>query len=196
MLTGDDDFEVRPGRSRDAGKGSARKVQSLAAQVRRAAAKAGYSRRGPSRGKGTGRHGRGRIARLRARAPANGRRVVIKARVVRHKGTKFRSAPLARHIAYLKRDGVTRDGCDASLFDARSDQADGDAFAERCEDDRHHFRFIVSPEDAGRMTDLRAFTRELMEDMARDLGTRLDWVAVDHWNTDNPHYPCPRARRR
>ena len=21
----------------------------------------------------------------------------------------------------------------------------------------------------------------------RDLGTKLDWVAVDHWNTDNPH---------
>jgi type IV secretory pathway VirD2 relaxase len=187
MATGDDDFELRPGRSRDAGKGSGRKAQSLAAQVRRAAAKAGYSRRGPSRGKGTGRHGRGRVARLRARAPANARRVVIKARVVRHKGSKFRSAPLGRHIAYLKRDGVTRDGRDASLFDARSDQADGDAFAERCEDDRHHFRFIVSPEDAGRMTDLRAFTRELMDDMARDLGTRLDWVAVDHWNTDNPH---------
>jgi type IV secretory pathway VirD2 relaxase len=26
-----------------------------------------------------------------------------------------------------------------------------------------------------------------MADMERDLGTRLDWVAVDHWNTDNPH---------
>ncbi|HKX77547.1 MAG TPA: DUF3363 domain-containing protein [Novosphingobium sp.] len=187
MAIGDDDFRVRPGRSRDAGKGSGRKIQSLAAQVRRAAAKAGYSRRGPSRGRSTGRHGRGRIARLRARAPANARRVVIKARVVRHKGSRFRAAPLARHIAYLKRDGVTHDGRDASLFDARSDQADGDAFAERCEDDRHHFRFIVSPEDAGRMTDLRAFTRELMDDMARDLGTPLDWVAVDHWNTDNPH---------
>src|SRR3546814_18696582 len=23
--------------------------------------------------------------------------------------------------------------------------------------------------------------------MERDLGTRLEWVAVDHWNTDNPH---------
>src|SRR3546814_6349214 len=23
--------------------------------------------------------------------------------------------------------------------------------------------------------------------MEADLGTRLDWVAVDHWNTDNPH---------
>ena len=37
------------------------------------------------------------------------------------------------------------------------------------------------------MTDLRAFARELMADAERDLGTRLDWVAVDHWNTDNPH---------
>ena len=37
------------------------------------------------------------------------------------------------------------------------------------------------------MADLRAFTRELMADAERDLGTRLDWVAVDHWNTDNPH---------
>ena len=187
MTVDDNDFHVRPGRNRDAGRGSGRKVQSLAVQVRRAAAKAGYVRKGPSRGKGTGRHGRGRIARLSARTPANARRVVIKARVVRHKGTKFRAAPLARHLAYLKRDGVTRDGRDASMFDARSDQADSDAFAERCEDDRHHFRFIVSPEDAAQMTDLRAFTRELMDDMARDLGTRLDWVAVDHWNTDNPH---------
>ena len=37
------------------------------------------------------------------------------------------------------------------------------------------------------MADLRAFTRELMADAERDLGARLDWVAVDHWNTDNPH---------
>jgi type IV secretory pathway VirD2 relaxase len=26
-----------------------------------------------------------------------------------------------------------------------------------------------------------------MQRMEADLGTRLDWVAVDHWNTDNPH---------
>jgi len=37
------------------------------------------------------------------------------------------------------------------------------------------------------MTDLRAFTRDLAKQMETDLGTRLDWVAVDHWNTDNPH---------
>jgi type IV secretory pathway VirD2 relaxase len=111
----------------------------------------------------------------------------VVARVVRHKGARFRAAPLGRHLDYLRRDGVTRDGRDATLFDARSDQADGDAFAGRCAEDRHHFRFIVSPEDAGDMADLRAFTRELMGDVARDLGTELDWAAVDHWNTDNPH---------
>lgn len=115
------------------------------------------------------------------------RRVVIKARVVRHRGAAFRSAPLARHVAYLEREGVTRDGSDGQMFDAHSDEADGRAFAARCEGDRHHFRFIVSPEDAGQMVDLRTFTRELMQDMVRDLETKLDWVAVDHWNTGNPH---------
>jgi type IV secretory pathway VirD2 relaxase len=108
-------------------------------------------------------------------------------RVVRHRGKQFRSAPLAKHVAYLKRDGVTRDGADARMFDARSDDADSRAFAERCEEDRHHFRFTISPEDAARMSDLRAFTRELMAEAEGDLGTKLDWIAVDHWNTDNPH---------
>ena len=109
------------------------------------------------------------------------------ARIVRHRGGRFRSAPLSKHLAYLKRDGVTRDGADARMFDAASDDADTKAFAERCEEDRHHFRFTVSPEDADQLADLRAFTRELMGDAERDLGTGLDWVAVDHWNTDNPH---------
>lgn len=120
------------------------------------------------------------------RGPAQ-RRVTVMARIVRHKGVQFRSAPLGRHIAYLERDGVTRDGRDASMFDAGSDAADRTAFAARCEDDRHHFRLIVSPEDAAELEDLRRFTRELMKQMERDLGTSLDWVAVDHWNTDNPH---------
>jgi type IV secretory pathway VirD2 relaxase len=92
-----------------------------------------------------------------------------------------------KHLAFLKRDGVTRDGADARMFDAASDDADTKAFAARCEEDRHHFRFTVSPEDAGQMADFRAFTRELMKDARHDLATGLDWIAVDHWNTDNPH---------
>jgi type IV secretory pathway VirD2 relaxase len=108
-------------------------------------------------------------------------------RIVRHKGKGFRSATMSQHLTYLKREGVTRDGASARMFDAASDDADARAFAERCEDDRHHFRFIVSPEDASELENVHAFTRELIADAERDLGTKLDWVAVDHWNTDNPH---------
>jgi type IV secretory pathway VirD2 relaxase len=186
MMSGEDDFRVRTGKGRSRGAGSVR-PQSLAAQVKRAAARAGFARRSPRGGGGTGRLGRGRSAALAGRRSAASRRVIIKARIVRHAGARFRAAPLARHIAYLERDGVTRDGRNAGMFDARSDRASGEEFAGRCADDRHHFRFIVSPEDAGELADLRTFTRELMADAARDLGTPLDWVAVDHWNTDNPH---------
>ncbi|MEM9369524.1 MAG: DUF3363 domain-containing protein [Pseudomonadota bacterium] len=153
-------------------------------QAAREAGHTGYRFNGP---KGGSRFGRGKFVRT-ARGLSNARRrVVIKARVVRHRGQKFRSAPLFKHLDYLKREGVTKDGRDAAMFDKEHDRADDRAFAASTEDNRHHFRFIVSPEDAGQMEDLRAFTRDLMAQAERDLGTELDWVAVDHWNTDNPH---------
>jgi type IV secretory pathway VirD2 relaxase len=181
MTRRDDNLRIRPGRIRD---------KSFVGQVMRAAKKAGHvgKRFGDSKtGTTRSQFGRGRRAALSLSLRSPARRVVVKARVVRHHGTRFRSAPLSRHLTYLKREGVTRDGEDARMFDAKSDGVDEREFAERCQDDRHHFRFIISPEDAAKMDDLRAFTRELMADAERDLGTRLDWVAVDHWNTDNPH---------
>ncbi|MGH6821888.1 MAG: relaxase/mobilization nuclease domain-containing protein [Methylocella sp.] len=188
MTTRDDDLRVRPGRIQHGNRGGKR-PQTFAGEVMRAAKKAGHvgdSFRS-SQGRSRSRFGRGRRAAVSIRLRSNARRVVMKARVVRHQGTRFRSAPLPKHIAYLKREGVTRDGENARMFDAASDTADERAFAERCEDDRHHFRFIISPEDAAEIGDLKGFTRELMADVEKDLGTKLDWVAVDHWNTDNPH---------
>lgn len=73
------------------------------------------------------------------------------------------------------------------MFGAASDDVDHGTFAGRCEEDRHHFRFIVSPQDAAELSEIKAFTRDLMANAQRDLGTRLDWVAVDHWNTEHPH---------
>ncbi len=187
MRVRDDDLQVRPGKIRHSG---ASHAKSFAGEVMQAARKAGHTGRsfgGRQHASGASRFGRGRTASVMRSLRSPARRVVIKARIVRHAGTKFRSAPLARHISYLEREGVTQDGAKARMFDAGSETADAKAFADRCEDDRHHFRFIVSPEDAGDMQDLRAYTRELMADADRDLGTSLDWVAVDHWNTDNPH---------
>jgi hypothetical protein len=189
MTTRDDDFNPRPGRIRH-GNQAARRPKSFAGEVMRAAKKAGHRGRtfGPNSGTaGRSTFGRSRRAALSLSSRSSSRRVVIMARIVRYQGKRFRSAPLAKHVAYLKREDVTRDGVDARMFDAGRDGADPKAFAERCEEDRYHFRFMVSPEDADQMTDIRAFTRELMKDAERDLGTRLDWIAIDHWNTDNPH---------
>ena len=189
MTAGDDDIQIRPGRIRHGNRGDKR-PKSFVAEVMRAAKKAGHVGRTfaqGGRGKGRSTFGRGSQAAASLASRSPGRRVTVMARIVRHQGSKFRSASLARHLTYLKREGVTRDGADTRMFDAGSDTADERAFAERCEEDRHHFRFIVSPEDATEMESLRTFTRELMKDVERDLGTRLDWLAVDHWNTDNPH---------
>jgi type IV secretory pathway VirD2 relaxase len=184
----DNDLRIRPGRIRDKGRAAA-KPKTFVGEVMRAAKRAGHAGTGfGQQGRGTGsRFGRGRSAALVLSLRSPSRRVVMKARVVRQFGTRFRSVPLPRHMTYLKRDGVTRDGTEARMFDANSDAADERAFAERCRDDRHHFRFIISPEDAADLESLRMFTRELLGDVERDLGTKLDWVAVDHWNTDNPH---------
>lgn len=183
-----DDLKVRPGRIRQSGPGRAPK--SFVAQVLKATHRAGgvgtRGRLGKMK-RSTFGCGRGRAFAAEHGLFSSARRVVVKARVVRHKGLDFRSAPLATHVVYLRREGVTRDEQKARLFDARSDAADTAAFVDRCKDDRHHFRFIVSPEDATEMEDLRAFTRDLLREAERDLGTKLDWVGVDHWNTDNPH---------
>ncbi|MEP9356175.1 DUF3363 domain-containing protein, partial [Xanthobacter sp. KR7-65] len=130
--------------------------------------------------------GRGRTASIQANRLLTGRSrvVVIKTRVVRHTA---RATPLIAHLSYLRREGATQDGEKARLFGPGAEEEDGRAFAERCADDRHHFRLIVSPEDAADMADLRSFARDLVGQMETDLGTKLDWVGVDHWNTDNPH---------
>jgi type IV secretory pathway VirD2 relaxase len=91
------------------------------------------------------------------------------------------------HLRYLQRDGTTREGERGKLYGPETDAADGREFVERGREDRHQFRFIVAPEDGDRLTDLRGFTRDVMHQLQDDLGTRLDWVAVDHFNTGHPH---------
>ena len=100
----DDDFEIRPGRIRDRSRGQG-KARTLKAQLRALSNRAGHSGRSGGSGsrRGTGRLTRGRIASLRATSRASQRRVIVKARIVRHRGSRFTAAPLAQHLTYLKR---------------------------------------------------------------------------------------------
>jgi type IV secretory pathway VirD2 relaxase len=113
------------------------------------------------------------------------RRVIVRARYSRQVAGDLGAAKA--HLRYIQRDGITRDGGPGQLYDATSDQADGNAFLDRSEHDPHQFRFIVSPEDSSRLQDLKPFVRDLMRQMEQDLDTKLDWVAIDHFNTGHPH---------
>ncbi|MDE1568257.1 relaxase/mobilization nuclease domain-containing protein [Aquabacter sp. P-9] len=179
------EFRVRPGRIRST---RAQQARPFVAQALAAARKAGggVSRSGKIASGNRSRFGSGQVASLQAsrRITPHSRGAVVKARVVRHTA---RAGSLSQHLTYLRREGVTRGGEKARLFGPESESVDVDAFTERCREDRHHFRFIISPDDALEMEDLRAFTRDLTRQMEKDLGTGLDWVAVDHWNTEHPH---------
>lgn len=184
-MSDEHEFRIRPGRIRSTRAQAARPFIAQALAAAKTAGR-GVSRSGRVTPGNRSRFGRGQRASIQANRliTSRTRGAVVKARVVRHSA---RSAPLGTHLDYLRREGVTRDGEKARLFGPGTEDADGRAFAERCGDDRHHFRFIVSPDDAPEMSDLRSFTRDLVGQMEKDLGTRLDWVAVDHWNTAHPH---------
>ncbi|MDZ4189281.1 MAG: relaxase/mobilization nuclease and DUF3363 domain-containing protein [Hydrogenophaga sp.] len=131
--------------------------------------------------------GRGHVAARFAGASLtpNARRVTIKARLVHLAKAGPRST--AAHLRYIEREGVERQGGPGHAYGPTTDTADTAAFEAQGREDRHQFRFIISPEDAEQLDNLRTYTRHLMARMEADLGTRLDCVAVDHWNTDNPH---------
>ena len=181
----DDRFEPKLGRSRAKGKSP----QKFISRVVRAASKAGpISRAGLSIKRGTG-AGRGRgqvVARLVGdRLSATSRRVAVKVRLVNLRRAVKGSA--IAHLKYIERDGVTPDGERGRAYGRDEETIDVGEFEKRGAKDRHQFRFIVSPEDAAEYGDLKSYTRDLMAQMERDLGTRLDWVAVDHWDTEHGH---------
>lgn len=185
MASSDQDrFQVRPKAPR---KASGSKSKSFVSQVLKAVSKSGARASSASGARPASTFGSGRVAAGMAGRGlgANARRVIIKSRfvVLKRAGANAVSA----HLRYIERDGVTRDSEKGQAYGAETDTADLKAFEERGRGDRHQFRFIVSPDDASDLEDLKGFTRQLMQRMQTDLETPLDWVAVDHWNTDNPH---------
>jgi type IV secretory pathway VirD2 relaxase len=127
-----------------------------------------------------------RLAHVR---PAGQQRVIIKLKPVVHAAARGGGGggALMRHALYVERDGAGRDGDPVQVFDRDLDRADGAAFVERCEDDRHHFRVIISPEHGASIDDLKSYTRDLMGRVELDLDTRIDWIAAEHHDTGKPH---------
>ena len=117
--------------------------------------------------------------------PALGRarRVTVKARVV--KNTAYSAKAAALHLAYVERDGVEKDGTKGMLYGSEG-AVDRKAFAEPRAGEKHQFRLIVSPEEAQDL-DLTDYVRRYVARIERDLGRKLEWAAVNHFDTGHPH---------
>ncbi|MGB9456594.1 MAG: DUF3363 domain-containing protein [Bryobacteraceae bacterium] len=93
------------------------------------------------------------------------------------------------HGRYLARESATLENdAKAGGFNRENDGIDIVRQLEgwqRAGDERM-FKLIVSPEFGDRV-ELSRLTRGLIEQMEEDLGTDLEWVAVEHHNTEHPH---------
>ena len=202
MAQDDDRFEIRPGRPRSDG---GRAARGLRAEILPRLARAGGNSRHlrsvlpQPQSPRTGRfNARGRGAKVAASIPRGSgwsfdhgsglrvrpRRVTVKVRIVKAGG---KAGGVQAHLHYLERDGVTRDGEPGRLYSTFADEVNRDAFIDRGLDDRHQFRIILAPEDGAAYDYLKPFTRDVMAKMEADLGTTLDWVAADHFDTGHPH---------
>jgi type IV secretory pathway VirD2 relaxase len=95
---------------------------------------------------------------------------------------KQAEAKARAHSKYLERD------VGSVFYDVASEGIDGGGRAASwARSDRRHFRLILAPENGTKLGDLKNYTREVMRRAEIALGSKLEWVAVDHWDTDNPH---------
>jgi len=186
-MSDDEEFTPKLGKPRATSKGKGRKYLSrVVAGAARIGATTGKrsalfdgSRIGRGASMGRILSGRDRFYGLRSR------RAIAKMSYRKLAGNGLAAARV--HLSYLQRGGVSREGEAGHLYSAGEDAVDGRAFLERSTGDVRQFRFIVSVEDGDQYSDLKPLIRRLMREVEQDLGTKLDWVAVDHHDTGHPH---------
>lgn len=145
----------------------------------------------PGRGIRSNNVGRGRESGVRhknSKPKSFMQRAIVQVSYSAMRGTN-KSGAWKAHARYLLREGTEReDGRGGEGFDAEKEGVDlvnlVDSWAQA--GDERMFKFVFSPE-RGDAVDLKKVTRAFMESVEKDLQTKLQWGAVDHYNTDNPH---------
>ena len=133
--------------------------------------------------------------------PAN-QRVMVKVFIGRHSGPRGVANPgkaLVQHVSYLARDGAGQDGVEANFYNQEGQPTIDEVEAQVAgwEQDRHHFRLIISAENGDKIDDLNSYVKDVMEKVSLDLKEpNLEWTAVNHFDTDQPHtHVMMRGRR-
>ena len=122
-------------------------------------------------------------------APAGSQKCMVKPII--------RGGGVGSSLAYFERDGRYQEHVQGYELHLPNDHAqlfdkDGtiprdylEQFRTVAKEDSHHFHLIVSPEYAPE--NMREFTQRFMQRMESDIGTRLGWMAVTHYNSSHDH---------
>ena len=180
-----DDFEPRLGRSSRETAQPATQLQRLAAQrLKRHPRTFGCKKFAPGEIRWKGR-GKGAAAVAQHWSHVSNRRVFVRSSAAPARGSN--TSAFSSYTRYLLRYPTDEDTNRGRLYSRDSDTVEVSDFNRRSRHDPRQFRFVIAPEDSHQIQDMSAFTRRLMLQVERDLGTQVDWVAVNHFNTANPH---------
>lgn len=117
-------------------------------------------------------------------------RVVVKTSFHLHAATSRSASPgrLREHLRYLQREAAELNDGPPKLFssDPEASVERNDVVSEWAQD-RHHYRVILSPENGSDLGSVEEYTRRVVAAWEERLGHDLEWVAVTHNNTDQPH---------
>lgn len=128
--------------------------------------------------------------------------IVVKNRYFKTKGGKQATGTkLSQHFKYLEHrpgdEGQERDENqretreDRSIFDAESDHITRrEAVSDVMDHTSHRVAYhhlVLSPDPHEPVTDLRQWTRDIMQDFAEHHNKDITWYAVQHQNTEHPH---------
>jgi hypothetical protein len=92
------------------------------------------------------------------------------------------------HGRYISRDSAAKENARHAGFDRNGAEVDIPETLAVWQDagDERMWKLIISPEFGDKL-DMERLTREVMEQVENDLGTRIEWAAVTHHNTDHKH---------
>lgn len=113
------------------------------------------------------------------------------AKVTPQKATSALKSHL-KYLQYRERNPERESKSDRAFFNAKQDQIDRRAVAkavmqgERAGGIYYH-RMVLSPAANEPVGDLKAWTRAILSDLSQRLGTDVNWYAMQHRNTENPH---------
>lgn len=122
--------------------------------------------------------------------------MIVKAKNVRASRVSRQQATsaLGSHLKYLQyreRDPERETKADRHFFNDEHDHIDRRGVSKEMMDEQagdiYYHRIILSPSQEEPVSDWREWTREVMADLEDRFHQDLDWYAVLHANTDDPH---------